>query len=186
MLDALLVGLALAMDAAAVSAGIATSQRAWRPVVVSALSFGAFQAGMAGLGWWGGDWLTRWAAAWDHWIAFTLLVGLGGRMVWLALHGDPDAEPAGAAALTPATLLMLSVATSIDAAAAGISLPLLPIDGRVAVAMIGVVTVACCLVAGAVGRWLTRIGPRLEVAGGAVLVLLGFKILAEHLGIFNA
>lgn len=186
MIEVLLLAVALAMDAAAVAAGIAASQRSWRPVLLAASSFGVFQAGMAGLGWWGGAWLTGWASAWDHWIAFTLLAGIGGRMVWQALGAVDDEERAGRGALTLPTLLTLSFATSIDALAAGVSLPMMPLGGHVSVAVIGLVTAACSAMAGAVARWLARVGSHLEVAGGVVLVLLGVKVLAEHLGLFGS
>jgi putative Mn2+ efflux pump MntP len=177
--ETLSLALALAMDAAAVSAGIAAGQRAWRPVAAAAVSFGIFQGLMSGIGWWGGAWLTARAAAWDHWIAFVLLVGLGGRMAWHALGEEDDDAPR--AALTLPTLLTLSIATSIDALAAGVSLPLLPLPGPASAAIIGVVTLLCCALAGAFGRALSRLGPRLEVAGGVVLVLIGVKVLVEHL-----
>lgn len=78
MSEILVLAVALALDAAAVAGGIAAGQRSWRPVASAAASFAVFQAGMAGLGRWGGTCLTERAAAWDHWISFVLLAGLGG------------------------------------------------------------------------------------------------------------
>lgn len=181
MLAAITLALALAMDATAVAAarGVAGIRR--RDAVVLAGLFGGFQGGMAALGWAAGAAAGRWMAAWDHWVAFGLLGLLGTRMIVTALRTQPEpvAEPRD---LPLGTMLVLAVATSIDALAAGVTLPLLPVDGWVAVALIGGLTAVLSLAGVWLGRVLgDRLGPRLALAGGVALLAIGVKILVEHL-----
>ena len=165
---------ALAVDAAAANAVLATRAGVgWR--VLSSLLFGAFQAGMSGVGAVAGDWLVAHAAAWDHWVAFVLLAGLGGRMMW---PGDDDAPPG--VGLWP--VLVLAVATSIDALAAGVTLPLFSLPTWAMLAVIGGVTVAASAVAAWAGRAAgASVGPAAERVGGLVLIAIGLRILVEHL-----
>jgi len=174
VLQVIALAFGLAMDATAVCAARAIGARDRRELVILPLVFGAFQAGMAGVGWLGGTWATRYIAAWDHWVAFALLVLIGGKMIVDALRGG-DREPrAGSAAL----YLGLGIATSIDAAAAGLTLPLLAVAPWLALVMIGTITVACSALGYAAGRFLgERVGPRLGLVGGAVLVGIGIDIL---------
>lgn len=187
MLDLLVLAVALAVDATAACAGLGASQRSLRPVIAGALLFGAFQAGMAGLGAWGGAAMASWASAWDHWIAFALLSAIGGKAVhgaWSGRQGPGDAAAEDTAGDAGAALLLtLAFATSVDALAAGVTLPMLPVAPVVSAMVIGVVTVIGSAIGGAVGRRLgAQLGWRIEAAGGLVLVGLGLKILAEHLG----
>src|SRR5512139_3927288 len=175
MLAAVVLAFGLAMDATAVAAARGLLRvRAER--VVLPLLFGVFQAGMAALGWLLGAWGGRYVAAFDHWIAFGLLVLIGGKMLVEAWGGaDEGDERASSLGLW----LLLSVATSIDAAAAGITLPLVPVAPWISLLLIGAITTACSLFGYVAG---SRIGgPKLEVAGGVVLIGLGVKILVEHL-----
>jgi putative Mn2+ efflux pump MntP len=177
MLEALLLAAGLAMDAVAACAGLGASERTLRPVLLGALLFGVFQAGMAALGWGGGVVLAGWVAAWDHWLAFVLLVGLGLHVVWEAL-AEPEAERTSRGLLG---LVGLAIATSLDSLAAGLTLPVLEVRPLLAVGVIGLVTGGLSLLGGLLGRQLgDRFGPRLEIVGGVVLVALGVKILLEH------
>lgn len=179
MFDLLVVAVALAMDATAASASVAAAARSLRPVLACAALFGLFQAGMAGAGWWGGLYLVERVAAWDHWVAFVLLSGIGLRTVREGLTHEPDQERPEHG---PVALVVLAFATSIDALCAGVTGPLLGVSAAVALAAIGVVTAALSLGGGLVGRRLgDRFGPKLNVVGGVVLVGLGAKILLEHL-----
>ena len=147
-----------------------------REAVLLPLLFGLFQAGMAALGWALGAWGGKLVAEWDHWIAFGLLTLIGGKMIVEALRGgDDDDERAGGLGL----YLVLALATSIDAAAAGITLPLLPVPPAISLALIGVITAACSFVGYVAGRAVG--GKRLEIAGGVILIGLGVRILVEHL-----
>lgn len=179
MIAALLLAAALAMDAFAVA--LAQGAR-FRPTAAGglaiALTFGAFQGVMPLAGWAIGALALAYVAAVDHWIAFGLLAFLGLRM--LTGHvGDAEA----AEALTGRALLLAGVATSIDALAAGITLPTLGVAPLLAVALIGSIT---ALMSGA-GVLLGRVagehwGEWAERAGGLILIGLGVKILAEHSG----
>jgi manganese efflux pump family protein len=171
------LAIGLAMDATAVAATRGLRARRGEGLLLAAL-FGGFQAGMAALGWLLGDYGGRYVAAWDHWIAFGVLVAIGGKMVWDA-RGDAADEPAAGGALV---YLGLALATSIDAGAAGVTLPLLAVSPGFALAMIGAVTALLTLIGYRAGNALgRRLGSRLEVVGGLVLIAIGVKVLVEHL-----
>jgi len=182
----LVLALGLAMDATAVSAarGLAAPQVGPRHVFLVAAWFGGFQALMPLIGWALGSQLGPLVQAWDHWIAFVLLAAIGGKMLWEAR--EERSEEAGGRAeadlFAPRVMLVLSVATSIDALAVGITLPMLGAPLALSLATIGVTTAllsALGLLAGR--RFGGLMGKRLEVAGGLVLIGLGTKILIEHL-----
>jgi manganese efflux pump family protein len=182
VLEAFVLAVGLAMDATAVAAARGASGIRRAEALRLAISFGSFQAGMAALGWWIGATAARWVASWDHWLAFALLSLIGGKMLVEAFRRRPE-EPAGnRPPLTTRTLLVLSVATSIDALAAGATLPLMDVPVAASVAVIGAATLLFSL-AGALGGGAlgARAGAKLEVAGGLALIAIGFKILLEHL-----
>nr|MBA3817643.1 manganese efflux pump [Deltaproteobacteria bacterium] len=136
MLETLALAFGLAMDATAVAAARGLVGRG-REAIVLPLLFGVFQAGMAALGWLLGVWGGPYVAAWDHWVAFALLTALGGKLLFDAWRGGEveAADRPGGLGL----YLVLSLATSIDAAAAGITLPLLAVDAWVSLAAIGLI-----------------------------------------------
>lgn len=174
-----LLSCALAVDAAAAAAGIGATERGLRPVLVGAALFGLFQSGMSALGCIGGIGIATWAAAWDHWVAFLLLSGIGCRTAWAGWSTPGDAPSVSRGFLA---LVAVAVATSLDALAAGLTLPLLPVRAWVSIVTIGAVTAGLSLAGGWMGRSLgDRFGSRLEIGGGLVLVALGVKILVEHL-----
>ena len=185
MLSALALAFALAADATAVAAvrGLMAEHVRARDGLLIAGLFGGFQGGMAALGWAGGVALGAWFARFDHWIAFVLLGGLGLRVLWQAWRGDDEDAAAVAAPFAPGPLVVMAIATSIDALAAGVTVPLLAPWPPVTIALIAAVTFACSLAAVHLGR---RLGARfragVEVVGGVALLGLGVKILVEHLG----
>lgn len=179
MTEALLLAFALAMDAFAVAL---TQGAKFRPSarggLAIALTFGGLQTLMPLAGWVIGALALIYIEAVDHWIAFGLLTFLGVRML-----GGHVGEEEAAQALTGCALLLAGVATSIDALAAGITLPTLDVAPLVAVALIGVITAAMSAGGVALGRIAgDRCGEWAERAGGVILIALGCKILAEHTG----
>ncbi len=181
----LLLAVGLAMDATAVAAarGLVAEEIRIRHVLIVALAFGGFQALMPALGWVIGAQLGPTVEAWDHWIAFCLLGGIGGKMLWESVgRGEEDAAVEAGDLFGLKVVLVLAVATSIDALAAGISLPVLHAPVALSIGLIGAVT-AVLSVAGlfAGRRFGAVLGKRLDVVGGLVLIGIGSKILIEHL-----
>jgi putative Mn2+ efflux pump MntP len=179
MTEALLLAIALAMDAFAVAL---TQGARFRPRFAGgfavALTFALFQAVMPLIGWGIGAFALAYVEAIDHWIAFGLLAYLGVRML-----GGHVGEEETSHALTGRALLVAGVATSIDALAAGITLPTLDIVPLTAAALIGFVTFAMSGAGVLLGRRAgDHLGEWAERAGGVILIGLGCKILAEHTG----
>lgn len=184
-----LIAVGLSMDAFAVSVckGLCMKRLDIRRAVVIALFFGVFQMVMPLVGWALGTQFEQYITPIDHWIAFVLLGFIGGKMLWEAFWGKGD-EPTCEIEekLDIPELTMLAVATSIDALAVGITFAFLGVDIVPSVILIGVTTFVLALVGVAVGH---RFGARFEklatVVGGVVLILIGTKILLEHLGIVS-
>ena len=177
------VAVALAMDAFAVSlaAGATPYARTARARFRLSFHFGLFQSLMPIAGWLVGTSLARAIESLDHWVAFGLLAFVGVRMLIAAFREEattPRRDPSRGA-----TLVMLSIATSIDALAVGLSLAMLEVAIWYASAIIGVVTGLLSLAAIRLGNRLgARFGQRMEAAGGTILVAIGTRILFEHLG----
>ncbi len=186
-MELVLIGVGLSMDAFAVALckGLSMRRVNYAHAAVIALFFGVFQAVMPLIGWVLGTQFARYITSVDHWIAFALLGYIGGKMIWDALHEAPETAPcAGAGRLDLKELLMLAVATSIDALAVGITFAFLQVSILPAVATIGLITFALSFAGVVVGnRFGTRFQKKAEIAGGVVLVLIGLKILLEHLGL---
>jgi putative Mn2+ efflux pump MntP len=176
----LLLALAVAADAAAVCAALALRGLPIGRLAGLAAVFGAFQVVMPLLGALGGMEVTRRLAPWDDWLAFAILVAVGGRMIHEALAADRDAGPPR---LGVGAVLGLGVATSVDSLAVGVTLPALELPIVRSALVIGAVTAGLSL---AVARLARRVGERfgvqVEVLGGLVLVALGVATLARHLG----
>lgn len=176
-----IISFILALDAFSVSiAGGMKSQKAKvaHAVKISAF-FGAFQAGMPVIGWVVGETLKSFIAGVDHWVAFILLGVIGLKMIREAL-GNTQEEKRDI--LNTKTLLLLSVATSIDALIIGITLSLLKIPFFVSIITIGVVTFILSFLGFIFGKQLgVLFGKKAEALGGVALVLIGLKILIEHL-----
>jgi len=184
MTEAILLAIALAMDATAVAAARAVAGIPRRTALLLASSFGVFQAGMAAIGWALGQGAKRLVERWDHWIAFGLLVLVGGRMLVEAIRRDPAApDEAAGPGLDLRTILVLSIATSIDALAAGVTLPVLSVPPLLALALIGLAALGLSLAGALAGAALgVRLGRRLEIVGGLTLIAIGVSILVQHLG----
>ncbi len=181
-LELLALAVALAMDAFAVAivAGLTLERLTGRHVFRLAFHFGLFQALMPVLGWLAGRAVYRHIAAVDHWIAFGLLAFVGGRMSWGAWQGEEEKRPVR----DPTSgwdLVLLSVATSIDALAVGLSLAMVGSAIVVPSAVIGVVAAAFTVTGMLLGRRVGSLwGRRVEFLGGLILVAIGVKIVIEH------
>jgi len=182
-LSLIALSFALAMDAFAVAlcAGLALPRLTGRHLFRLGFHFGLFQALMPVIGWLAGLTIRDWIVSFDHWVAFGLLSLIGGKMLWEALVLAEEERHAGDPT-RGMTMVMLSVATSIDALAVGLTLATLKISIWIPVLVIGLVaggmTVAGMLLGRRVGcSW----GPRVEVLGGLILIGIGLKILFEHL-----
>ena len=179
--ELLILAVGLSMDAFAVAVCKGLSIRALMPrhAAVVGLWFGAFQALMPLIGWLLGAAFADMIAAVDHWIAFALLAFIGGNMIREALGGEEeDCDPS----LAPLAMLVLAVATSIDALAVGVTFAFLRVDILPAVALIGVCTFVISAAGVKVGNVFgARYKSKAELFGGVVLVLIGLKILLEHL-----
>lgn len=177
-----LIALALSLDASAVALAASTAGRVVGRRAVFRLSFhfGLFQFLMPVLGWTLGATLEPVISAWDHWIAFLLLALVGGRMIRGAVRPGP--ETAASDPSRGIVLVLLAVATSIDALAVGFSLGMLRVRIWMPSIVIGIITAVMTVLAivggSRLGRWL---GPKAQWAGGVVLILIGLRILVSHL-----
>jgi manganese efflux pump family protein len=184
LFEILAVAVALSMDAFAVSlgAGATPYARTARARFRLSFHFGLFQSLMPIAGWLLGTSVARYIESVDHWIAFGLLGLVGGRMLLAAFNGDDPSYNRDPSRGT--TLVMLAVATSIDALAVGLTLAMLEVGIWYASAIIGVVTGLLSLLAIQLGRRLgERFGKRMEAAGGVILFAIGARILLQHLGV---
>ena len=178
------IALALAMDAFAVAivAGSRFERLTFRPVFRLSFHFGLWQALMTFLGWAAGRQIDQFIRDYDHWVAFGLLFIVGGRMIYETVTRTDNERPYK----DPTrkwTMVLLSVATSIDALAVGLSLALLQVNIGRASLIIGVVASAMTILGMLFGREVgARCGRWMEIGGGLVLIGIGVNILVEHLG----
>jgi len=181
LLSILGISLGLSADcfAVAVSSGVSLGSGRARMLKV-ALSFGLFQAVMPVLGWLAGTTIVGYIGQYDHWVAFGLLAFVGGRMVYESFHHEGEAaRKTDIGRWLP--LLVLSVATSIDALAVGLSFALLEVNIAVASVIIGVVAFGVTMVGLFVGRKSHQLlGKRMELVGGIILIGIGLRILITH------
>ena len=181
-LEILLIAVSLAMDAFAValSAGTSGHGQKMRPALRMSFYFGFFQFLMPILGWLVGARLERSIKAYDHWVAFGLLALVGGHMLWEAFQREEHELPTDPT--RGMRLLTLSVATSIDALAVGLSLGMLHISIWYPSVVIGVVTAGLSFLGIYLGNRLRGgLGKRMEMVGGIILILIGLRILISHL-----
>ncbi len=175
MFEVIVLAVALSMDAFAVSIGLGSKGNIKGLGLKAGLYFGAFQAIMPFIGYLGGRGVWGWVDAYAHWIAFGLLALIGGKMIYEGLSEGIEED---IAAITHKMMLVLAIATSIDAMAAGFSLTLLDIEAWLACLIIGVTTFAFSWAGVAIGKrsgtWLES---KAEIFGGIVLVLIGLKML---------
>lgn len=179
----LLLAVALAMDSVAVSIAMGSKYKKLHlpKILFIAAVFGVFQGVMPLAGYFIGISFANYVQAYDHWIAFVLLVGLGSKMLYEAYQDEFDEEVTD---LSTKTLITLAVATSIDAMAVGVTFAFLQNDIYTASAIIAVVTFVLCWVAVYIGKKLgSFLESKAEMLGGVILIALGCKILVEHLGL---
>lgn len=187
LVELVLIALGLSADAFAVSLckGLSMTKLKLKNTAVIALFFGGFQAGMPLLGWFLGRQFERYITNVDHWIAFGLLAFIGGKMLYERTKKD-DCPDEDGDRLKIRELFVLAVATSIDALAVGITFAFLQVSVIPAVLLIGVITFVLSGVGVCIGHEFgSRLKSKAELAGGIVLILIGLKILLEHLGVLG-
>ena len=185
-IELFLIGVSLSMDACAIAMckGLSMKKLRLRHGCVIALYFGGFQALMPVIGWLLGRQFESYIVSIDHWIAFVLLCFIGGKMIYETLHDD-DSDCCQFR-LDHKELLIMAVATSIDALAVGITLAFLRVSIITAASIIGVVTFSLSLAGVAIGfKFGSRFRKKAGILGGTMLCLIGLKILLEHLGIIS-
>jgi len=167
--------------AVAVATGIVLGNVSGRQTFRLSFHFGFFQFLMPVIGWLAGLSLERYLSGYDHWLAFGLLGFIGGKMVFEAFRRDGSARPASDPT-RGASLVLLSVATSVDALAVGLSLGVLRLRIWYPAVVIGLVAAALTAAGIHLGRPLgSRLGRKMEIVGGLVLMGIGLKILFQHL-----
>ncbi len=184
-LDILLIGIGLSMDAFAVATckGLGMKKIRWSQTIVIGIYFGGFQALMPVLGWLLGTGFRVYIEKVDHWIAFGLLVFIGGKMIFEAIRKKEDeAGTEEEKPLDHKELFVLAIATSIDALAVGISFAAIGTPIVPAAPVIGVITFGLSVAGVCIGnRFGSRFEKKAEIAGGVILILIGIKVLVEHI-----
>ncbi len=177
MIEVLILAVALSMDAFAVSIGLGSKhlQRTKSLAVMAAVYFGLFQALMPMIGFLGGKGVLGWVEEYAHWIAFFLLMLIGGKMIYESVSEGIEED---IAQITHKVMLILAIATSIDAMAAGFTLTLMEVNPFLACGIIGITTFLFSwigvFVGAKSGTWLES---KAELLGGVILILIGFKLL---------
>ena len=193
LLTTILLALGMSVDAfaAALARGAGSLHYTWRQTIKTALIFGIVETITPLIGWLVGSMTQKFIAEYDHWLAFGLLLALGLKMIWGALHDDDDDDEAAAADknCTDTTLLLTvitAIATSIDSMVVGVGLAFLDANIWITALAIGTSTTIMAAIGLRLGRLLgQKIGSRAKMAGGVVLIGIGTFILLEHLGYLN-
>lgn len=186
LVELFLIAVGLSMDAFAVSVCKGLSERSLsaKHYFIIGAWFGGFQALMPLIGYLLGSAFEQYITSFDHWVAFVLLGFIGGNMIREALSKDEEAPDAS---FGFKTMLLLAIATSIDALAVGITFALLPdVNIFAAISLIGVTTFVLSAIGLKVGNVFgAKYKAKAEFVGGVILILIGTKILLEHLGVIN-
>lgn len=186
LLELFLIAVGLSMDAFAVSIckGLSTQKLEIKHYLIIGAWFGGFQALMPTVGYFLGSTFEKYITSYDHWVAFVLLGFIGGNMIREGLSKEEEKANDSFAAKT---MVVLAVATSIDALAVGITFALLPdVNIVAAVAFIGAITFIISALGLKVGNIFgMKYKSKAEIVGGVILILIGVKILLEHLGVIN-
>ncbi len=186
ILEIFLIGVGLSMDAFAVSIckGLSTQKLRLRHYLIIGAWFGGFQALMPTVGYFLGATFEQYITSFDHWVAFILLAAIGANMIKESFSKETDEN---SSSFSCKTMLLLALATSIDALAVGITFALLPdVNVPLAVALIGVTTFVLSAAGLKVGNVFgARYKAKAERLGGIILILIGLKILLEHLGVLS-
>ena len=185
ILEIFFFGVGLSMDAFAVALckGLNMKKINYYHTVIIALFFGGFQALMPLAGWLLGKQFEDYITSVDHWIAFVLLVYIGGKMIYESIKGEEEESGTGER-LDYKELLIMAVATSIDALAVGITLAFFKVSILQSITVIGITTFVLSIIGVTIGnRFGMKFKKKAEISGGIILILIGTKILLEHLGI---
>ncbi len=183
LFEIILVGIGLAMDTFAVSVckGLSMKKMNWKSAIIIALYFGIFQAGMPIIGYFLATTFSGFVESIDHWIAFILLAIIGGNMIKESREDEVEKRNDK---VDIKTMLLLALATSIDALAVGITFSFLKTNIGLAVTIIGCITFSLSLIGVKVGnKFGDKFQNKAELTGGIILIIIGLKILLEHLGI---
>ena len=187
-LELFLIAVGLSMDAFSVSVckGLTTKRFSWRMALVCGLWFGFFQVLMPIIGYFLGAQFQEMIEAYDHWIAFGLLSLIGANMIREAIWGDKDSDSPGNDSLSFKTMFLLAIATSIDALAVGVSFACIQVQLWSSVVVIGLTTFLFSVLGVKIGNVFgSKYEKSASILGGIILILIGLKILLEHLGIIS-
>ena len=182
LVELLIVAIGLSMDAFAVAVcrGLSMQKMCWKGALRAGLYFGGFQAGMPLIGYLLGSRFEKSIQSIDHWVAFILLAIIGGNMIKESMEKAEKLD----CSCNFKKMIPLAIATSIDALAIGVTFAFLKVNIVFAVAFIGIITFTFSVVGTKVGNVFgTKYKSKAELAGGLILIILGTKILLEHLGI---
>ena len=183
--EIIVIGFGLSMDAFAVAVckGLSMKKMNWKNAIIIALYFGIFQALMPVIGFLLGTTFSDFVKSVDHWIAFILLVTIGLNMIRESFKKDDDERNDN---IDFKTMIILAIATSIDALAVGITFAFLKVDLTLSISLIGIITFVISLIGVKIGNVFgDKYEKKAEIFGGVILILLGIKILLEHLNIIN-
>ena len=184
-IELFILAVGLSMDAFAVSVckGLAVQRVTLRECSLAGVWFGGFQALMPTIGYFLGRYFTRYIESLDHWVAFILLAVIGGNMI---RESFGEEEECSSGSMAPREMFLLAVATSIDALAVGITFAFLNVNILAAASFIGITTFVCSAAGVRIGSVFGTIyKSKAEFCGGVILVLIGLKILLEHMGVFG-
>lgn len=181
--ELILIALGLSMDCFAVAIGICACQRQqWKNILKMVFFFGLFQGVMPVIGWMIGESLREMISTFDHWVAFALLAFIGGKMILQSLSSKQDERIHN---LTFGTLVSLSIATSIDALITGLSFGVIGVNILKAAVIIFLITALVTIVGAKLAEKTQFLPARIaERIGGVVLILIGVKVMVDHLGIW--
>lgn len=185
IIEIILLSIGLGMDAFAVSVckGISIKKMDYKKSIIIGLYFGAFQALMPVIGYFLGETFSEFISNIDHWIAFILLTIIGGKMIKDAISKEKENENYNDD-ISFKTMIVLAIATSIDALAVGITFAFFKVNVLLSVTLIGIITFILSVIGTKIGnRFGNKYEKNAELIGGTILILIGLKILCEHLGI---
>ena len=185
IIELILLSIGLGMDAFAVSVckGISVKKMNWKKACIIGLYFGGFQAIMPVIGYFFGSSFESIITNIDHWIAFILLAIIGAKMIQEAFQKEEEEYNED---ISVKTMIVLSIATSIDALAVGITFAFLKVNLLLAITLIGTITFILSVIGTKIGnRFGDKYKSKAELAGGIILIIIGLKILLEHIGIIS-
>ena len=183
LIEIIFIGIGLAMDAFAVSVckGLSMKKINWKNAIIIAIYFGIFQALMPVVGYFLGTAFSSIVESVDHWIAFILLAAIGGNMIKESTDDEVEKRNDN---VDFRTMIVLAIATSIDALAVGVTFAFFKVNLILAIVLIGIITFALSILGVIIGnKFGDKLQNKAELTGGIILILIGLKILLEHLGV---